>query len=129
MFSELLGMLFGQTAADAIRNSKNPPRPWDTSSLVGVACAILGSAGLLLGLLVILLGQLASATSRTHAAALAIIATVGLGCSYFAYHFGRSAPQVTQRHLGLARFGVIASVPGMVVSVVAVVASVVKIFL
>jgi hypothetical protein len=110
MFGELLALLFGQNAAEALRNSKSTRAllsEQHTDALSGAASAALGSLGFIIGLAAAL-GGLAT-DPRKSFGALAIIAAIGLGCSYFGYYFGRRAPHVTRRFLGMAQYAVVVS--------------------
>jgi hypothetical protein len=110
MLGELLALLFGQNAAEALRDSKNSRAllPSEhTDALSGAASAVLGSLGLLIGLSATPGGF--PADPRKGFGALAIIAAIGLGCSYFGYYFGRRAPHVTRRFLGMAQYAVVVS--------------------
>lgn len=122
MLGELLALVIGQNAAEALRGSNKSrgriPEE-QTDALSGAASAVLGSIGLLIGLSAILGGLLAD-PGRSFVA-LAIIAGIGFGCSYFGYYFGRRAPHVTDRFLGMAKYAVVVSAAGMVLSVVSLV--------
>jgi hypothetical protein len=130
MFADLLALVIGQNAAEALRVSKNSRDvlPQErTDALSGAASAVLGSFGFLIGLSATLGGLLAD-TGKSFAA-LAIIAGIGLGCSYAGYYFGRRAPHVTRRFLGMAKYAVVASAAGMVLAGVSLVLIAARIFL
>jgi hypothetical protein len=130
MFADLIGLLFGQIAAESTRDpTKRGSTYFDknTDALSGAASAALGSFGLLLGLSSALIAALAD-TSASFVAGI-IIAIVGFGCSYFGSYFGRRAPYVTDRFLGMARYAVVVSSVGAVASVATPVIAAVKIFL
>lgn len=122
MFRDLLALVIGQNAADTLRDSKRsrdllPQERTDAYS--GAASAVLGSFGLLIGVLATR-GALLADSGRNFAA-LAIIAVLGLGCSYSGYYFGRRAPRVTRRFLGLARYAVVTAVAGAAFAVASLV--------
>jgi FtsH-binding integral membrane protein len=129
MFGELLAMLFGQNAAESLRDSKTSRSSspgGDTDALSGAASALLGSVGLLIGLSATLA---AFATEpRTSLVAIVIIAAIGFGCSYFGYQFGRRAPHVTRRFLGMAKYAVVVSAAGMILPVVSLVVTAARTF-
>lgn len=130
LFAELLALVIGQNAAEALRDSKNSrdvlPQE-HTDALSGAASAVLGSFGLLIGLGATL-GGLLSDPGRSFAA-LAIIASIGLGCTYSGYYFARRAPHVTRQFLGMAKYAVVVSAAGMVLPAVALVVTATRIFL
>jgi hypothetical protein len=97
-----------------------------TDAFSGAASAALGTLGFLIGLAATL-GGLAT-DPRKSFVALAIIAAIGFGCSYFGYRFGRRAPHVTRRFLGMAKYAVVISAAGMVLPVVSLVVAVASIF-
>ena len=130
MFGELLGLLFGQIAAESTRDPKRRGATFlddRTDKLSGAASAVLASFGLLLGLSSTFMAALAD-TSASFVP-IAIIAIVGFGCSCFASYFGRRAPHVTDRFLGMARYAVVVSSVGAIVCVLSPVVAAVKIFL
>jgi hypothetical protein len=130
MFGELIGLLFGQIAAES---TKDPEKRGSTfldgkeDALSGVASAILGSFGLLLGLSSLWL--IDSADTITGFFAIVIIAILGFGCSYFGSYFGRRAPHVTNRFLGVARYAAVISSVGAIVCVASPLVAAAKIFL
>lgn len=128
MFPELMGM-FGQSCAESRRDhGASQPFGGDTNPVTGVAAALLGSLGLLMGLAT-LFGLLAAQELRFSFAGVAVIAVVVLGCSYAGFYFGRLAPQVTSRHLGLAKFGMLAAVAGMMLSAALIVIAAARLIL
>jgi hypothetical protein len=72
-----------------------------------LALPVLGNLGLLIGLSATRGGF--PADPRKVFGALAIIAAIGLDCSYFGYYFGRRAPHVTRRFLGMAQYAVVSA--------------------
>lgn len=121
MFAELLAMVIGQSAAEALRDSKDsrasaPER--DANALMGVVSAGLGGFGLLFGLLATLKGPLADPVPTEGFAGLAIIAAIGFACSCVGLYLGRKALRVTRRHPGIAKCGSAVSAAGLIVSVV-----------
>lgn len=130
MFSELLALVIGQNAAESLRDSKGSRDllPQErTDALSGPVSAVLGSFGVLIGLSATRWGLLAE--SGNTFAAIAIIAGIGLGCSYAGYYIGRRAPLVTRRFLGTAKFAVATSAAGMVLASASLVLTVVRILL
>lgn len=130
MFGELIGLLFGQIAAESTRDPDKRGSTFlddKTDALSGLASAGLGSFGLLLGLSSALMSVRADTIAGF--AVIIIIAAIGFGCSYFASYFGRRAPYVTDRFLGMARYAVVVSSVGAVACVVSPVVAAVKIFL
>jgi len=118
MMSDLIGMLVGQSVADATRHRKEAGELFpggDPDSISGAASAALGSFGLLLGLSAVLVA-IQPDTEGSLAVTL-IIAVIAFGCASFGIHFGRRAPMVTRRFLGLARYGVLASLAGVLLVV------------
>lgn len=130
MFGQLVGLLFGQVAAES---TKDPEKRGSTfldgkeDAQSGVASALLGSFGLLLGLFSLWLSV--SAVTAAGFAAIVTIAILGFGCSCFGSYFGRRAPHVTDRFLGMARYAVVVSSLGAIVCVVSPVVAAAKIFL
>jgi hypothetical protein len=112
---ELLGGLFGSNKA------RQPFPEGETNASFGAASAFFGSLGLLSSLLAAPFAVLEGPTREMSLGAIASVATIGLLCSYIGYHFGRRAPQVTRRRLGMAKYGVVVSVPGILLSAVALV--------
>lgn len=120
MFGELLSLMLGQSAAEALRDTKRSRASspeGETNALMGIVSAGLGSFGLLLGLLVARIGPLTGPISSTSLSGVAIIAAIGLGCSCFGFHFGRRALRVTRRHIAVAKCGAVISSVGMAISV------------
>ena len=129
MMWELFALVLGQNAAEARRNSSGSASFPDkhADALTGVAAAILGSFGLLIGLIATSIGLLREPGESI--AAIAIIAFIGLGCSWSGSYFGHRAPHVTSRFLGLAKYAVVASVAGMILSVVSLLVAAARTFL
>ena len=130
MFSELLALVIGQNAVESLRTSKDSRALVPdtlTDSLSGVASSVLGTIGVAIGVFATMGGLRADSSSSF--VALAIIAGIGLGCSYFGSYFGRRAPYVTRRFLGMAKYAVLVSPAGMVLPVVAVVIAAARVFL
>ncbi len=129
--AELLAQLFGHLAVEALRDSKKtiaPPSEGDTNVSLGAASACFGSLGLLFGLLIAVIAVPERPTLGTSFGVVAIFTAIGFACSCVGFHFGRRAPHVTPRHLGIAKYGVVVSALAMVLVVVVLVASAAKIF-
>lgn len=132
MLPELLALLFGQSAAEELRDSKKtiaPPPEGDTNVSLGAVSAVFGSIGVLFWLFAILIAIPKNPAGGTSFGAIATFAAIGLACSCVGLHFGRMAPQVMRRHLRVAKYGVVFSAFGMVLSVVSLVVSIAGIFL
>ena len=128
----MLAQLFGQLVIDALRGSNKtiaPPSQGVTNVSLGAASAVFGSLSLLFGLLTALIAIADGRSSGTSIAAIVIVATVGFACSCVGFSFGRMAPQTACRHPGMAKYGVVVSPLGMILSVVPLVVTVVRIFL
>jgi hypothetical protein len=120
---ELIGGLFGS------KKSRQPFPEGDTNASFGAASAFFGSLGLLFSLLAAPIAVLEGPTPEMSLGAIASVATIGLTCSYIGFLFGRKAPHVTRRRLGMAKYAVVVSIPGVLLSVVALVICAVRIFL
>jgi hypothetical protein len=126
---ELLAQMFGQPAVDELRDSKKtiaPPAEGDTNVSLGAVSGVFGSIGLLLGASVALGVALRPPSLEASFGATAILAAIGLTCSWVGIHSGRSAPSVARRHPGAARYGVVVSAIGMVLSVASLVVSIAR---
>jgi hypothetical protein len=123
IFGEFLGGLLG---------SKTPRQPFpegDTHASFGAASAFFGSLGILFALLITPAAVLQGPTPGMSLGAIASVATIGLVCSCIGLHFGRKAPHVTRRRLGMAKYGVVVSTPGLLLSALSLVVCAVRIFL
>lgn len=128
MFVDLFSLVIGQRAAESLRDSKTSRDvlPQErTDALSGAASAVIASFGVLIGLAATLTAGL-MADPKGSLAAIAIIAGVGFGCSYFGYYFGRRAPHVTDRFLGMAKYAVVVSAVGMVLPLVSLAVAAVR---
>jgi hypothetical protein len=122
IFGELLGGLFG---------SKKPRQPFpegDTHASFGVASAFFGSLGVLFALLITRVAVFDGPTPGMGLGAIASVGTIGLVCSCIGLHFGRKAPLVTRRRLGMAKYGVVVSIPGLLLSALTLVVCAVRVF-
>ena len=132
LLGEIFIQLIGEATIDAFRGSRKSAQSFpegQTNASLGALSAFVATVGFLLALPVSLIAVLQGPTPEFSLNAMFILAVLGLVGSYFALVLARRALRVTRRHLGLVRYAVVIALSGLILSVVALVASVTRIFL
>jgi hypothetical protein len=132
LLGEIFIQLLGEAAIDAFRGSRKSPQSFpegQTNASLGALSAFTATLGFLFALPVSVIAVLQGPTPEFDLNAMFILAALGLIGSFFALVLARRALRVTRRYLGLVRYAVVIALPGLILSVVALVATVVRIFL
>jgi hypothetical protein len=125
LLGELVAQIIGEAAVEAFRGNKKPRAPFpegDTKASYGAASAFLGSVGVLLVVPVALVAALVGPSPEMSLSAILVVTAISLALCIGGMRLGAKAPLVTRRNLGMAKYGLIASLVGALSAGVTVVA-------
>jgi len=128
VIGDLLGDLLAGVAGDALTHGAKQPHfaEGPVNASLGALAAFAGTLGFVFSLMALLSATFKESYLDMGAAIVVGFGLFSWGACYGALRAGRKAPSVTARHLGLAKFGIVVAVPGLIVASVALTLTIIR---
>jgi len=126
LLREIFAQLIGEAAIEALSDpakARALTPEGETNALLGAASALFGTIGFLSAMPAAVIAVFMGPSPSMGLSGILIFAVLGLAASYGALEFGRKGLRVTRRNRRLITFGVVLALPGLVLSIIALLAS------